>query len=188
MSIMNRMVRIWRADVHGVMDQLEDKTLLLKQCLRDMEEELFRKENNLKSLIDSKKQMQLERGKHSRENNQLETDLDSAVSKDMDDIARMLIRKRKSLAAHLERLDHHTDKLDFDIKGLQECLAEQRLRYEQFKLRAADFFRSREVKEWEEMMNEFIPHKHASDPSSSSLFPLPFFPPFLSFPSAPLFP
>ena len=33
MSIMTRFVRIFKADIHGVMDQLEDKGLLLKQYL-----------------------------------------------------------------------------------------------------------------------------------------------------------
>ncbi len=169
MGIMNRMVRIWKADMHGVMDQLEDKSLILKQCLRDMEEELSRKENNLKRLIDSKKKIQLERGKHSREVDLIETDIDSAVSKDMDDIARMLIRKRKNLAAHMEKLEHHVNKLDFDIGTQQECIEEQRLRFEQFQLRAADFIRGREVKEWEKMMDEFIPHKTDCEPSSEEI-------------------
>jgi len=37
MGITTRLVRIFKADLHGVMDQLEDQGLLLKQHLRDMQ-------------------------------------------------------------------------------------------------------------------------------------------------------
>ena len=43
MGIMTRMLRLCKADVHGVMDQLEDKGLLLKQYLREMETSLGHK-------------------------------------------------------------------------------------------------------------------------------------------------
>ena len=37
MGIMARVIRLCKADLHGVMDQLEDKDLLLKQHLREMQ-------------------------------------------------------------------------------------------------------------------------------------------------------
>ena len=47
MGIMTRFTRLCKADLHGVLDQLEDKGLLLKQSLRDMESEIGRKETKL---------------------------------------------------------------------------------------------------------------------------------------------
>ena len=40
MGLFSRITRLCRSDLHGVMDQLEDKNLLLKQYLREMEEAL----------------------------------------------------------------------------------------------------------------------------------------------------
>ena len=40
MTLMNRMSRLFKADVHGLLDQLEEPEALLKQAVRDMEEEL----------------------------------------------------------------------------------------------------------------------------------------------------
>jgi len=40
MAILTRIIQLFKADIHGVMDQLEDQGLLLKQHLRDMEESL----------------------------------------------------------------------------------------------------------------------------------------------------
>ena len=50
MGIMTRMLRLCKADVHGVMDQLEDKGLLLKQYLREMETSLGHKEQQISGL------------------------------------------------------------------------------------------------------------------------------------------
>ena len=44
MAIMTRLLRLWKADLHGVMDRMEDKGLLLKQYLREMEESLREKQ------------------------------------------------------------------------------------------------------------------------------------------------
>ena len=49
MGIASRMVNIFKADVHGVVDQFEDQGLLLKQYLRDMAEALSQKEAELYS-------------------------------------------------------------------------------------------------------------------------------------------
>ena len=51
MGITSRLIRIFKADIHGVMDQFEDKGLLLKQYLRDMEDALSDKETCLKKVI-----------------------------------------------------------------------------------------------------------------------------------------
>jgi len=40
MGIMTRFTRIFKADIHGVMDQIENKELILKQGLREMEASL----------------------------------------------------------------------------------------------------------------------------------------------------
>ena len=49
MGLANRMYRIWKADIHGIMDQMEDKGLLLRQHLREMEEELARRRQTPKA-------------------------------------------------------------------------------------------------------------------------------------------
>jgi phage shock protein A len=50
MAIIARIVEIFKADIHGVMDQLEDQGLLLKQHLRDMAEALHRRETKLRKM------------------------------------------------------------------------------------------------------------------------------------------
>jgi phage shock protein A len=49
MRILDRMGLMIRADAHGVMDQLEERSLLLKQHLREAELELDRKRARLEA-------------------------------------------------------------------------------------------------------------------------------------------
>ena len=40
MGIFNRIGRLWKADLHGIIDSLEEPRAILKQALRDMQEEI----------------------------------------------------------------------------------------------------------------------------------------------------
>lgn len=158
MGIMTRFVRLCKADIHGVMDQMEDKGLLLKQHLRDMREELDKKEVRLAGMLASREEAQRERENRSREYETLEQDLALAISGEKDDIARMLIRKLKPLAHHRDALDRHIQALDTDIARFRTALEEQRLLYEQLQLKASEHLRRAERQQWKEAMAESIPH------------------------------
>ena len=67
MNVFTRITRIFRADIHGVMDRLEDRELLLKQYLREMDESLHSKKlrgvqlsQRLKVLQQEKNRVKLE--------------------------------------------------------------------------------------------------------------------------------
>ena len=44
MALINRMSRLFTADVHAVLDRIEEPDVLLKHAVREMEEELARNE------------------------------------------------------------------------------------------------------------------------------------------------
>ena len=115
MGILNRFVKIFKADIHGVMDQLEDRGLLLRQYLRDMEDALARKESRLGQVTAARDQARQEGARHDREIDKLEQDLAVAIKKDKNDIARMLIKKILPLTNLRESLINHMDHLN------QEC-------------------------------------------------------------------
>jgi phage shock protein A len=139
MAILSRMMRLFKADVHGVMDQLEDKRLLLKQYLREMEASLEDKEGRLNRIEQSIRQAENDHGQRKEEVHKLENDLDLAVRKEKDDIARMLIRKRRSLQGSCEQLKHQIEALTQENSRLSEILARQRLQYDQLKVKVAAF-------------------------------------------------
>jgi len=149
MSIMTRIVRIFKADIHGVMDQLEDKELLLKQYLRDMEAALAEKEARLRKMQTVRNQAGREHDKYILDIEKLEQDLCVAIKKDKDDIARLLIKKIKPLAGLRDDMQCHLDTLDQEIAGFKDCISRQRMQYDQLKHRSTEFFYRVEQNEWE---------------------------------------
>ena len=141
MGIMTRMFRLWKADLHGVMDQLEDKGLLIKQYLREMENDLQQKEGRREHLKKSCCQVERDMGQRQQEMDKLAKDLDLAVGKDKDDIARMLIRKRRSLETTCIQLKQQQNLLAEEQQKLDGVVNQQRLQYDQFKIKADAYFR-----------------------------------------------
>jgi phage shock protein A len=159
MGIMTRVIRIFKADVHGVMDQLEDQELLLKQHLRDMAEALNLKEAKLNKMCLSRQQMQHELDQYRRRAEALERDLAVAIHKNKDDIARMLIRKIKPLENLRDEIAVHIRTLDKNISHHKGLLDQQRLRYEQLKHRSIAFFQKTQVNEMRHDLSDEMPDR-----------------------------
>lgn len=144
MSIMSRMTRLWKADLHGVMDQLEDKALLLKQCLREMETGLQQKQTHLAQLRRTCEQLRNGQSVRAGEREKVEADIALAVRKEKDDIARMLIRKRMILEAESDRMAKQLAQLEEDAQRLSHVLNDQQGRYERLKIKTAAYCRQAE--------------------------------------------
>ena len=140
MAILTRMIRLFKADIHGVMDQIEDQGLLLKQHLRDMEASLVQKETKLKKMRLAMEQAQQEFKKGQNECDNLESDLEVAIKKDKDDIARMLIKKFKPLTRIQSERSNHIELLNREMVEFKENIDQQRLQYEQLKQKATAYF------------------------------------------------
>ena len=158
MGIATRIVKIFKADIHGVMDQLEDQGLLLKQYLRDMEEALNLKDAKLAKKIALRNQVQKEHDKYDQQYRALDHDLTVAVERGKDDIARMLIRKTKPLGNLCDELAGQVATLDEEISQYKGHLSEQRLQYEQLKIRSAEYFHRTEMRVREKDMLNIIPN------------------------------
>lgn len=139
MGMMTRITRLWKADLHGVMDQLEDKALMLKQCLREMESSLQQKQQSLKQLRRTCEQIQAELVARDKELHKLEDDLTLAVNKEKDDIARLLIRKRLILQGECNRLSRQLRQLEEEQGRLAELVQQQQRQYEELKIKCAAY-------------------------------------------------
>jgi phage shock protein A len=144
MAIMTRLLRLWKADMHGIMDQLEDKALLLKQCLREMESSLRQKQAHLEQLQKNAEQLGSDQANRVQEQERLETDIALAVRKEKDEIARMLIRKRMLLETTYAGLERQRRHLGEAAQRLAQTIAEQQGQFEQLKIKAAAFCRQAE--------------------------------------------
>jgi phage shock protein A len=79
--------------------------------------------------------------RHSEEMDRLERDLTLALKKEKDDIARMLIRRRRALETASRHLKEQEETITQEKTQLSETLANQRLQYETLKAKADAYCR-----------------------------------------------
>ena len=139
MGIFTRIMRLCKADLHGVMDQLEDKELLLKQYLREMETSLQEKENHLNQLMRREDNIRRDLALREEEIEKLEKDLALSLRKEKDDIAKLLIRKQRGQKAVCNQLRQQLQALEEERQRIGRLLGEQRLQYDQLNVKAAAF-------------------------------------------------
>ena len=149
MALLSRIIQLFKADIHGMMDQIEDHGLLLKQHLRDMEESLVAKEMKLKKMRSALDQAQQDHQKGEKETTNLEQDLQVAIQKDRDDIARMLIKKLKPLTRLQSERRNHIDRLNNEIGQFKAHTEQQRIQYEELRQKAAEYFYYKVKQNWE---------------------------------------
>ena len=158
MGLMSRFTRLCKADIHGVMDQLEDKPLILKQSLREMEASLCRKQAESEKLKASIEQIRHEQKQYCREQEKLEQDLTAAIEREKDDIARMLIKKLKTMDQHVEVLDRHGDALEREMSLLNERIETRKRQYAELQLRSETYFQQTKHQKWEKALTRVLPN------------------------------
>jgi phage shock protein A len=121
------------------MDQIEDKGLLLKQYLREMESALKEKHARQSQLHQHCRQIQRDLCRQHLEREKLEKDLELAIRKDKDDIARVLIRKRCMLQACCDGMQHQMQRIEEEGAHLAEILNQQLLQYQELKVKATEY-------------------------------------------------
>jgi len=137
MGLLSRIVRICQADLHGVMDHIEDRALLLKQYLREMQAAMASQQARIDQLEETVRTAQRQLTGYDRQLEAAEAELDRVVARDKDDIARMLIRKRRSLRQCVANLDDQIRGLTATLAEARERRAAQSLTYDALRLRVA---------------------------------------------------
>ena len=119
MALMTRVSRLFRADLHAVLDRLEEPDILLRQAVREMEEELSREEQRLRMLQHDHDEMLKRESDLHDSLGEIEQQLDVCFASGKDDLARPLI-KRKLETQRLNKM------LAAKRASLQETLAKLR--------------------------------------------------------------
>jgi len=137
MGILSRALRLCKADLHGVMDQMEDKDLLLKQHLREMQAAMAGRQACIDRLEETLEAGKRERSRVAQQFQKIEEDLDQAVAQGRDDIARMLIRKFFPLQKSIERMTRHLEETAQRLDEERDRQGVERLAYDEIRHRVA---------------------------------------------------
>ena len=135
MSIFNRIKTNVRADAHGLIDALEDRRLLLKQCVRDAEAELVRKRAKLQLLEQDLRQLEREEKATVSELASFELDARTALGAGNDELSRYSLKAVLVRRARQRRQLERREELSRAHGELTRTLAEQSERYDALKER-----------------------------------------------------
>jgi len=136
MTLINRVSRLFRADLHAVLDQVEEPDLLLRQAVREMEEELARERLRLNLLVEEQRGLSDRRGEMEAALARIGDELDVCFQADREDLARTLVRRRLEAERSRDLLQRRGDELERDLAGLRERVAGNVTRLEAMRQKA----------------------------------------------------
>lgn len=135
MGLLNRLNMLAKADAHGVVDAVEDRSLLLKQHVREAELELNRKRARLGALEAEQKTLE-EESRRSRERiKSLDEDVTLAVEGGKEELARFAIKKLLPLRRRLKHMDERLKVVVEEQESLSETLTQQEGEFESLRAR-----------------------------------------------------
>jgi phage shock protein A len=130
MALITRVARLFRADLHAVLDRLEEPEALLRQALREMDEAQAQDEQRLKLFVQALGQA----ASHETDLHEVlavaEVQLAAALDAGHDDLARAVIRRRLEADQALKALTRRIAKLSASQADMATRVAGQRTRLE----------------------------------------------------------
>ncbi|MEM7412608.1 MAG: PspA/IM30 family protein [Myxococcota bacterium] len=130
MKLFDRLTTLLRADVHGVLEQLEEDSLLAKQHLRDAEVELDRKRAQLDAWERERRQLAEHAERCEAEVERLDSDVEIALEGDKEELARFSLKKLLPERRASEQARRRIEEIDTEHARLVETVVEQERRLE----------------------------------------------------------
>lgn len=109
MTLIDRIMRLFRADIHDLLDRIEEPAVVLKQAVRDMEQELGLEQLALEQMRRDSERLGAQQKEIDAALGGIESQLDVCFASDNLDLVRRLIKRRLELEALNKQLSRkHT--------------------------------------------------------------------------------
>jgi len=102
MALITRITRLFRADMHAVLDRIEEPDILLRQALREMEASFTCDEQQFKLLTREAIQLQKRGESFEQVLQEMDDELDICFFSQQDDLARALVKRKLETRRHLK--------------------------------------------------------------------------------------
>ncbi|MDH3441259.1 MAG: PspA/IM30 family protein [Gammaproteobacteria bacterium] len=109
MALINRVSRLFKADFHAVLDQIEEPEQVLKQAIRDMEDELQASELRIATCAQECEGLARHQAELENSVREFSGQLDLCFQTGKDELARGLIRKKLEAERVLKRINARLD-------------------------------------------------------------------------------
>ena len=130
MALITRMSRLFRADVNAVLDRIEEPGVLLRQAVREMEDDLAGDEQRARLLEHEQHQLDVRLAEIERVLHELGEQLETCFDSGKDDLARVLVRRRLEAEQQRRLLTGRRDALAGTRAALRRRLDDNRRRLE----------------------------------------------------------
>jgi phage shock protein A len=105
MALITRISRLFSADFHAVLDRIEEPELLLKQAIREMEEELAKSEQRIRWLQQEQHQLSVQEDDIEQALSSLDEEMDICFASGKDELARKLVKRKLEAQFQLKRVN-----------------------------------------------------------------------------------
>lgn len=139
MAIVNRITRLFTADVHAVLDKLEEPDALLRQAIREMEAVLAERTQQLKALELDRELVRRRGAEIERSLASIREELDLSFAAGNDALVRTCLRRRLEGERMQRMLEQRAAALTQQIDLATPVLEQQRERLESMRQKAALF-------------------------------------------------
>ena len=105
MALINRVSRLFKADFNAVLDQIEEPEQLLKQAIREMEDELAATQQRIAACAQEQEVLGVRRQEIAAAAGEFDRQLDLCFESAKDELAKAIIRRKLEAERLLQRLD-----------------------------------------------------------------------------------
>lgn len=139
MALINRISQLFKADLHAVLDQIEEPESTLRQAIREMADDLSETDQRVRALHDKKEMLQLRLEELAHSINEIDDELDVCFESGQEDLARSLIKRQletRRLSKLVTTKLHTTEK---EYLTQQKTLEENRMTLQSMRQKAELF-------------------------------------------------
>ena len=135
MKLFDRMSRLVKSDAHGIIDQLEERSLLLKQHLRDAEIEVVNKRVRVEALEEDQRRLREDADRLRARERQLDEDVELALAGDKPELARFAVGRLLPVREARQELETRIAQVAAERERLSERLEAQEAQLAEFRVR-----------------------------------------------------
>ena len=126
MTLIARITRLFKADLHGILDSLEEPEEVVKQAIRDMEEDIATQERRRDELHAVMQRLAIEAQELTASMQESARQIDLCFAAGNEPLAKNLLRKRLEMAKRARGLARAQDETRAKSEGLARQLAEHK--------------------------------------------------------------
>ena len=128
MALITRISRLFRADFNAVLDRIEEPDVLLKQALREMEEDVHSDEQQLKLLLNDYSQSELKIKEIKGNVEQVNQELDICFESNETELARSQVKRKLEMQRYEKHLKSKLTSLEKRKSELENRISENKER------------------------------------------------------------